>query len=354
MIFAHDKAKMAAMDNEKRKSANRYARQIRAEVVGQAGQEALMDSKLLLVGCGALGSVIAELLVRAGIGDIRIIDRDIPEIHNLQRQFLYKEEDVAERLPKAAAAKNRLAEINSSVLIEAHVSDFNYSNAERFASDRDLIIDGTDNFETRQLINDTSIALQIPWIYGGAIGTDGMVKAVIPGQTSCFRCIMDELPEPGSVATCETTGIIAPTSVMVASLQVVTAFKLLMGEEIDGSMTILDIWENELRTVAVPRLDDCPACQLQELRFLDGEGVGSAEELCGQNTVQVLPPQMGDIDLEKLAEKLQGLGKIKRNKFYLEFDDDSLVLTVFPDARCLVKGTEDTARARAMVSKYLG
>jgi molybdopterin/thiamine biosynthesis adenylyltransferase len=334
----------------------RYDRQIRFEPIGREGQEAIAGTSVLIVGCGALGSVIADMLVRMGVGRTTIVDRDIVELHNLHRQPLFTEEDLREGRPKAAAAEAALRAANSEVEVKGVVEDFNYRSAARLARGADLILDGTDNFETRLLINDLALEKGIPWIYGGAMGADGVAKAIVPGLTSCFRCLIEEVPEPGDTPTCETEGVIAPAPHIVASLQVSLALRLLVGLEVGGDLLVLDAWKGELRSVAVPRLTDCPSCVRGERRFLSGEEAGTATVLCGSKMVQVLPPggRTMELNLDALSEKLSGLGKVSRLRFYVLFNDDSLKFTFFPDGRALVKGTDDAARARAAVARYLG
>jgi adenylyltransferase/sulfurtransferase len=342
------------MTTENQGGPGRYARQIQFENIGPEGQGKISASKVLLVGCGALGSTIADLLTRAGIGHLRIVDRDIIELHNLQRQTLFSEDDVRKRLPKAVAAQNRLRSVNSEIEIEGTAADFNYASGPALADGFDIILDGTDNFETRFLLNDLAIDRRMPWVYGGAVGADGIVKAVIPGRTSCLRCLMDSVPSPGETPTCETAGILASTAVIVASLQVSLALRILTGVEENGDMYIVNAWLPQVRRISSSRLDDCPACVRGNHSYLAGDIAGSATLLCGRDTVQVLPVRKGNLKLDELAGKLSGLGTVADRRYYLEFDDGSLVLSIFPDGRCLVRGTEDPARARAAVSRYLG
>jgi adenylyltransferase/sulfurtransferase len=342
------------MTRENQDGIGRYGRQIRFEHIGREGQGRISASSVLLVGCGALGSTIADLLVRAGVGRLRIVDRDILELHNLQRQTLFNEEDVRKGLPKAVAAQNRLRSVNSEIEIEGIAADFNFANSPGLADGFDIILDGTDNFETRFLLNDLALDRGLPWVYGGAVGADGIVKAVVPGNTSCLRCLMDSAPSPGETPTCETAGILASTAVIVASLQVSLTLRILTGEKENGDVYIVNAWQPQVRRISSPRLDDCPACIGGEYPYLMGDIAGSATLLCGRDTVQVLPVRKGKIELNELAGKLSDLGSVVDRKYYLEFDDGSLVLSIFPDGRCLVKGTEDPARARAAVSRYLG
>lgn len=334
----------------------RYDRQMRFEPIGPDGQRAIRRASVVVVGCGALGSVAAGMLVRAGVGRLTVVDRDIVELHNLQRQPLFTEEDLREGRPKAVAAEAALKVANSDVAVSGVIGDFNYRSARRICEGADLIIDGTDNFETRLLINDLALEMGMAWVYGGVIGSEGVVKAVVPGRTSCLRCLLDAAPEPGESPTCETAGIIAPAPAIVASLQVALALRLLVGEEVPGDLHVIDVWKPSLRSIAVPRLEGCPACVGGERRFLAGEDAGSATAACGSDSVQVLPAgdEGGKVDLEELALRLRGLGEVVDRRFYIEFDDGSLKFSIFPDGRCIVRGTDDPARARAAVTRYLG
>lgn len=332
----------------------RYDRQVRYHRFGPTGQERLSAARVLLIGCGALGSVAADLLARGGVGALTIVDRDLVELHNLQRQTLFTEADAAAALPKAVAAEVHLRAINSEVAVRGIVADVNYTTIRSLGADADLIIDATDNFETRHLINDYALERGIPWVYGGAIGAEGMVKAVIPGKTSCFRCLMEGVPAPGETPTCETAGIIAPASVTVASLQVSTALQLIAGHALAGDLLVLDVWDFGLRRISAPRLPDCPACVRGEQTWLRGLEGARAAVLCGRDMVQVLPARDMAIDLPALARRLGGLGTITDRRYYLLFDDGSVELSIFADGRCLVRGTDDPARARSAVTRYLG
>ena len=332
----------------------RYDRQIRFKPIGEPGQRAIQKTTVLVVGCGALGSVAADQLARAGVKRLTVVDRDVVDLHNLHRQPLFTEKDLADGLPKAIAAERALRAANSAVQITGLVEDFNCRNALALSEDADLIIDGSDNFETRFLINDVALERGIPWIYGGAIRGDGVVKAISPGKTSCLHCIVDSIPEPGEAPTCETDGIIAPAPHVVASLQVSLAMRLLVGDEVPGDLLFIDCWNPGLRAVSAPRLENCPACVSGHRRYLSGEEAGSATVVCGRDTVQVLPASEGKLDLDVLKEKLSGLGEISHRRFYLFLNDGKLQLSIFPDGRVLVKGTGDPALARAAVARYLG
>ena len=332
----------------------RYDRQVRFGPVGEAGQRAIGRATVVVVGCGALGSAAADQLVRAGVGCLTVADRDVVELHNLQRQGLFTEDDVLAGRPKAVAAERALRAANSEVEVRGVVADVSYRNARRLCEGADLIVDGSDNFETRLLLNDVALELGLPWVYGGAVASEGMAKAVVPGATSCLRCLLDGVPDAGEMRTCETAGIIAPAPHMVASIQVALALRILSGGRADGNLLVLDSWEPSLRSIPLPRLDDCPACVGGERRFLSGTEAGEATVMCGRDTVQVLPAAQGSVDLAGLARSLEGLGEVGDRRHYLQFDDGELRLSIFPDGRCLVRGTGDPARARAAVARYLG
>lgn len=332
----------------------RYDRQMRFEPIGEAGQRAVRGASVVVVGCGALGSVAAEQLVRAGVGRLTVIDRDIVELHNLQRQPLFTEQDAARGLPKAIAAEKALREANSDVEIRGIIDDLNPDTAVKLTKEADVMVDGTDNFETRLLLNDLALERNIPWIYGGAVAAQGIVKAVLPGVTSCLRCLIDSPPPPGESPTCETEGIIAPAPYIVASLQVAMVLRLLSGGELPGDLFTLDAWQPAFRSASAPRLEDCPACVHGKREYLSGDKAGSAAAMCGRDTVQVLPAQRQQLDLKQLAETLTGLGEVEDRRFYLSFDDGKLRFSIFPDGRCLVHGTGDPKRARAAVAAYLG
>lgn len=313
-----------------------------------------MASRVTIIGCGALGSLSADLLTRAGVGELTIVDRDIVELHNLQRQTLFTEEDARRGMPKAEAAKAHLRLVNSQISINAFVADVNYTNIRGYLEGRTIVIDGSDNFEVRQLINDASLKYKVPWVYGGAVSAYGMVKGVLPGEGSCFRCLMDGVPAAGESPTCETAGIIAPASASVSALQVSIALKYMVTGEMDMRLHSLDLWNAGHRSIAVPRLAECPACGGGKFRYLEGEIGGRAAELCGRNTVQVLPARETELDLHALLPKLEKIGPVTNRKYYLSLEDGGLTTSIFPDGRCLVHGTNDVRRARATVSKYLG
>jgi molybdopterin-synthase adenylyltransferase len=336
----------------------RYVRQMRFAPLGEEGQRRLSQSRVLLCGCGALGSNIANLLVRAGVGMLRIVDRDFVELSNLQRQSLFDEGDAAAALPKAVAATEKLRKINSTVTIEPLVADIGPTNIKRLFDGVDLVLDGTDNFETRFLINDAALKFSLPWVYGGCVGAEGQAMTILPGETACLRCLMPECPQPGSTTTCETAGILGPIVGLIASIEVAEAIKLLSGnrESVSRRLTVVDLWQNESRQIDVSRLReqvDCPACKHGEYSWLSGRSVSRTASLCGRNSVQ-LSHLDASISLDELAKKLEGVGELTRNEFLLRLKVDGYELTVFPDARVIVAGTDDIATARTVYAKYIG
>lgn len=333
---------------------DRYSRQILFPGIGQAGQAQLGKSCVVLIGCGALGTVIATILVRAGIGKIRIIDRDFIEYHNLQRQVIFDEDDIKNQLPKAIAAERHLKKVNSSIEIEGVVADVNYANIEQLVTGADLILDGLDNRETRFLINDVSLKNKIPWVYGGAISSQGMLMSIIPGTTPCLRCFMRDSSGDGLAMTCDTAGVIAPAPVITASLQCVEAMKILVGKEtINPGITFFDIWDGSFKRLNVERREDCPSCH-GKYEFLEKQSGTVTTTLCGQNAVQVLNPHIKKLSFEELAARLSPLGKVKYNDFMFNFVVDSKDIVIFPDGRAIVKNTHDESLARGLYAKYIG
>jgi adenylyltransferase/sulfurtransferase len=335
----------------------RYSRQILFREIGAEGQARLFNSRVLLVGSGALGASHAEMLARAGVGKIRLVDRDFVEFTNLQRQTLYSEADAKEHLPKAVAAQKRLAEINSDIEIKAVVADVNRSNIENLINDCDLILDGTDNFQTRYLINDACVKHSKTWIYGAAVSGYGATMTVIPNKTPCLRCIFDEMPNAGSAPTCDRAGVIMPIISTISAIQVVEALKILTGnfDKLHRSLIQFDIWENDWRKIKLGLPNpDCEACEKRNFIFLDGGGQESFTTLCGRDAVQILPPSPTQIDLAKLAEKLKNIADVKQNEYLIRLNIDGYELTVFRDARAIIRGTDDAAIARSIYAKYIG
>ncbi|GIU81892.1 MAG: thiazole biosynthesis adenylyltransferase ThiF [Acidobacteria bacterium] len=334
---------------------DRYSRQIL--FLGREKQERLANSSILIVGCGALGAAQAEMLARAGIGRLKLVDRDFVEFSNLQRQILYDEKDAEERIPKAVAAKRKLELINSEITVESIVADVNNSNIERFIADVDLVLDGTDNFQTRYLINDACVKHGKIWIYGAAVSAYGATMTVIPNQTPCLRCLFDQMPDAGSSPTCDTVGIIQPIIFAITSIQVAEALKILTGEfdKLHRSLMQIDLWQNEWRKLNLKSPNkDCPCCQQKKFEFLEAETKDFASVLCGRNAVQIAPLKTSEINLNDLAKKLEKLGSVKQNEFLLRFKTDEFELTIFNDARAIIRGTEDVALARSIYSKFVG
>jgi adenylyltransferase/sulfurtransferase len=340
-------------------SLDRYSRQTKFPGIGEEGQRRLLDSHVTLCGCGALGTVLANALVRAGVGHVRIVDRDFIETNNLQRQVLFDEHDVAENLPKAEAAARKLAAVNSSVHVEPVVTDIDHTNIVELVQDADLIMDGTDNFEVRYLINDAAVKLGKPWVYGGCIGSHGQTMTILPGETPCLRCVIESSPPPGMAPTCETAGILGPTVNIIASYQATEAFKILTGNRaaINRDLIFLDIWENVFRSFKIARLKetmDCPCCKQRRFDWLDGKMGSHTTSLCGRNAVQVSHRTTTRLDFEALSRHLERLGEVGYNRFLLKFQAEGCEFTVFPDGLAIIKGTSDVELARTLYSQYIG
>ncbi len=338
-------------------TSERYSRQILFSGIGAEGQERLRNARVLIVGCGALGSSQAESLSRAGVGHLRIADRDFVEASNLQRQTMFTESDAAERLPKAIAAARHIAAVNSDIVVAAEVIDVNHSNIESLISDCDVVLDGTDNFATRYLINDACVKHEVNWIYGAAVGSYGVTMTVRPHQTPCLRCVFEETPPAASAPTCDTAGVIMPIISVVAAVQVTEALKLLTGhlEDLHQSLMQFDVWRNEWRRIkpGAP-LADCPTCALGRFETLAATASEFAAVLCGRNAVQLSPANAARIDFVSLAERLRPNGDVKFNEYLLRFRTGEFELTVFQDARSIIRGTDDISTARSLYAKYIG
>lgn len=345
-------------------NSDRYSRQLLFSGIGPDGQEALARSSVLVVGCGALGSMQAEMLARTGVGRLRLVDRDFVERSNLHRQVLYTEQDAAERLPKAIAAAARIGQINSEITVEPLVKDVNHTNIEQLVDNIDLILDGTDNFETRYLINDAAVKLRKPWIYGAAVGAHGLQMTIRPGSSPCLRCLFPEIPAPGTSPTCDTAGVTLPIIATVVSWQVTEAIKLLTGqlERLHGALLQFDLWENRQTRLRLDQLtgsNQCPTCVGECYEFLEVQAGQMVTSLCGREMIQICPPAGNSavnhvIDLPKLAVQLRNVGEVSYNEYLLKFRTDEFEITVFPDARCLIKGTDDPKVARSLYARYLG
>ncbi len=337
---------------------SRYARQMRYAPLGEEGQRRLAASRALICGCGALGSLLANTLVRAGVGKVRLVDRDFVELSNLHRQTLFDEADVAAGLPKAVAAAEKLRKINSAVEIEPIVAHVGPENVESLCQDVDAILDGTDNFETRYLLNDAAVHLNLPWVYGGCVGAEGQTMTILPGETGCLRCLLPECPPPGSTPTCDTAGVLAPIVGVIASIQAQEAIKILSGNRaaISRQLTVIDLWQNRFLQLDVRDLrdrSDCPACKRRQFDWLAGQQGSRAAVLCGRNAVQLTQPGPS-MPLDELARRLEGVGRVTRNPFLLRLRVEAYEITLFPDGRAIVQGTDDIDAARTIYAKYVG
>ncbi len=339
------------------KENDRYSRQILFSGIGEEGQRRLLASRVLIVGCGALGSAQAESLARAGVGRLRIADRDFIEYSNLQRQTMFTESDADNRLPKAVACAHHLRQINSDIEVEANVTDVNHSNVERLIENCDLVLDGTDNFATRYLINDACVKQYVNWIYGAAVGSYGVTMTIRPGETPCLRCMFAETPPAANAPTCDTNGVIMSIISVVAALQVTEALKLLtyQTDGLHNSLMQIDMWRNQWRQIRLAQpAPDCPTCGLRRFETLEPEAAEFAAVLCGRRAVQISPAQPTRVDLVALSEKLARLGSVKANDYLLRFDAGDYELTVFQDARSIIRGTNDLTTARSLYAKYVG
>jgi molybdopterin/thiamine biosynthesis adenylyltransferase len=347
---------------------------------GEAGQRKLRESTAVVLGCGALGTVIADMLARAGVGHLVLVDRDFVELTNLQRQVLFDEQDAADALPKAEAARAKLARINSQVTVTAIVDDANSTNIERFIEGADVLLDGVDNFETRYLANDCAVKHGIPYVYGGAVGTVGTAFAILPHSrdgnaaweraeggsraTPCLRCLFEEAPAPGTGATCDTVGVIGPAAAIVANFETAEALKILTGnfDRVCPTMLSFDLWSNTLKQFKVARAyeqGDCPCCKHGKFEYLDGTLGSGAATLCGRNAVQLRHKRDADgVDLEEIAGRLRAHGDVKVYAFMLRASlvdrDQAYELTLFPDGRAIVHGTHELNVARSLYAKFIG
>ncbi|MGG1556217.1 ThiF family adenylyltransferase [Paenibacillus ferrarius] len=338
----------------------RYSRQVLFAPIGAEGQRKLGSGRVAIVGMGALGTVLANHMVRAGVGFIRLIDRDFVDRSNLQRQMLYDEEDAASTTPKAIAAAARLSRVNSQVVIEPHVTDLNALNAEALLQDVDVILDGTDNFNVRFLLNDVSQKHGIPWIYGGAVASRGVALTILPGDTPCLRCLFAGAPAPGTTDTCDTAGVIGGIIHFVASFQSTEALKLLVGarEQLNLGMQQWDLWFNQQSAIRVggAKKADCPACAKGQYDYLDAiVDSDTIQSLCGRNSVQILPVVPHSQPLDYWEARLQPLGPVEKNRFLLKFSPTPDVqMVLFPGGRVVVQGTDDVIHAKSLYSRYIG
>lgn len=340
-----------------REQREKYSRQILFSGIGEAGQERLLASSAVLVGCGAMGSVVAGLLARGGVGRLRIIDRDFVEPSNLQRQTLFTEADARESLPKAVAAERNLRAMNADVHVEPVVCDLTPRNAREMMSGFPLILDGTDNFETRLLVNDAAVAFGIPWIYAAAVGSYGVTLTILPGETACLACLLEG--QNGKVAaeeTCDTAGVLGSAVSVVASIEAGEAIKLLSGntDALHHRLISCDVWSGRFQSIRVPRDPDCRVCARREFDYLEGAAQPHIT-LCGRDSVQI-HERRRKLDLAELGRKLAAAsdGGVRNNEFLLRFDVPPYQMTVFADGRAIVKGTQDPAVARSLYARYIG
>jgi adenylyltransferase/sulfurtransferase len=308
----------------------------------------------MILGCGALGTAQANALVRAGVGTLRIVDRDFVEESNLQRQILYDEADARERIPKAIAAARKLRQINSEVEVEGVVEDVDNRNIEKLISGFQVILDATDNFEARYLLNDASVKLAIPWIYGAVVSSYATTLTVLPGKTACLACIFSS-PHEGAFDTCDTVGVISPAVSWAAAVQVTEALKILLGreQELHGAMLAYDIWKNQFQEIRPRRDPQCRVCGAREFSFLNRTGP-THTSLCGRDSIQIHQAASRQLNLAALKARLEQFGRVRANDFLLIFSVDTYELTIFPDGRAIVKGTHDPAVARSVYAKYIG
>ncbi|HVJ48787.1 ThiF family adenylyltransferase [Desulfitobacterium sp.] len=335
--------------------AERYSRQVLFSGIGKEGQKRLAEARVAVIGVGALGTVIANNLCRAGVGLLRLIDRDFVEISNLQRQTLFTEADVSEHIPKAVAAVEHLKKINSEITLEPVVKDVNPSNVEQLIGDVDLVLDGTDNFEIRLLINDACVKLGIPWIYGGAIGSYGITMNIIPGETPCLRCLLKEIPAPGTQPTCSTAGVLNMITGIIGNYETVEAVKFLVkSPDLRKDVLFVDIWDNVSEFMTIPKNKDCKACGQGEYEFLNNNVGSYTTSLCGSDSIQIVPQTRSEINFQVMHDKLLQLGEVSYNRFLLRFSYMDINITLFPDGRAIIKGVTDPNVAKSVYSEYIG
>lgn len=340
-------------------SLDRYSRQVLFPGIGEEGQKRLLASRVTICGCGALGTVLASTLARAGVGFLRIVDRDFIETNNLQRQVLFDEQDIADNLPKAEAAARKLRRVNSSLEIEPIVTDIDCTNILSLIEGADLVLDGTDNFETRYLMNDAAVKTGTAWVYGGCIGSHGQSMTILPGETPCLRCVIESTPPPGMTPTCETAGILGTIVNVIASIEATEALKILSGNRaaVNRRLIVIDLWDNTVRHLNIEGLRekvDCPTCRRNQFDWLDGKLGSHTTSLCGRNAVQITQRTSAALSFDALASKLSAVGKVEHNRFMLRFEVDGHLLTLFPDGRAIIKGTNDINTARSLYAKYIG
>ena len=333
---------------------SRYIRQELFEPIGTEGQRRIMAASAVIVGCGALGTNIANNLARSGVGRLRIIDRDLVEMDNLQRQVLFDEEDVRRRMPKAVAAVRRLAAVNSEIALEAEVRELSSANIERLLDGCDVVMDGTDNAETRLLLNDACVKAGTPYVFGGVAGATGMTMAIVPGRTPCLRCFMPEPPAPGTAPTAATDGILHSVTATIAALECTSALRILTGSfDAPGVLVTVDVWEGEFERMEVAREPDCPACGRRQFEFLDAPPRPRAAPVRGTRCVRVPAREGEPVPLGALVDSWRGIGEVVANKWLASLTVGERELIVFADGRALVKGTGDVSEAERLVRRYV-
>ncbi len=330
---------------------NRYSRQILLPEIGPEGQRKLGRSKAVVIGCGALGTNALSFLVRAGVGQVTVVDRDIVDLSNLQRQTLFEEGDIGR--PKAKVAEERLGRINSEIRIKGMVADLSHANMEGVVKGATVVLDATDNMDTRFLVNDACVKHEIPWVYAGAVGVTGMVMPVVP-EGPCLRCVFPNLPRPGQLPTCETVGIVNTLPGTVASLEVTEAFKIMQGKDPITELMVLDVWQGDLQRIKVKKNPDCETCGKRDFRFLQARERKTVVSLCGRNAVQIRPAKELRGGLADLRKSLARSGEAEMRDGVLKFRARGVELTVFSDGRTIVGGTTDLSKAKTIFSKYIG
>lgn len=332
--------------------SDRYSRQILLKDIQKEGQEKLLNSRVVVIGCGALGTNIANSLIRAGIGYLRVVDRDIVELNNLQRQNLFDEDDIGSS--KAEAIADKLKKINSDVRIEAIADDVNYENIERFVKNMDVVLDGTDNMLVRFLINDACVKHDIPWIYGGVIETYGMTMNITPQKTPCFRCLIHDLPETGSLPTCDTVGVLNSIPEIIGSIQSTEALKILLGKKINKNLLTYDVWTHNFNNISIKKRADCECCGKYNFEFLNARKKETMISLCSKGAIQITPASEVEISFEELGKKLQKLGEINYHELVLRFKIPGYELNIFKNGRTIIIGTNNKKIAKSLYAKYVG
>ena len=332
--------------------SNRYSRQTLLKSIQKEGQKKLANSHVVVIGCGALGTTIANNLARSGIGHIKLIDRDIIELNNLQRQNLFNEHDVG--LPKASIAAEKLKDVNSEIKIDSVIDDVTHKNIENLIKDVDVVLDGTDNMLVRFLINDACVKHNIPWVYGGAIETHGMTMNIIPNKTPCFRCIIQDLPDAGLLPTCDTVGVLNSIPTIISSIQSTEAIKILLKKDVNKDLLIYDVWSHDFQKIRIKKNKHCECCGKHNYEFINAKKKETMISLCGRGAIQITPAKSMNISFDELANKLQKVGEVENRKAILRFKIPKYELNVFRNGRTIIIGTNDKKIAKSLYAKYIG